>query len=238
KDLPEILEYAKEKGLITLLNTNGTKLSNEIVSFIDRVSLSLDGPEDVNDNIRGKGSYQEVIDAINLCKETKVPASFTFVINKRNINKVKDILSIGKAYKTKVNFQPMLEKQLGMSTNAKSLPSKREVREVIQFLIEKKKKGAYVGNSLGGLKHFLTYPSGELRGCISGKVYLRLSQNGHIQPCGSCKISSGLKISEIENSKIYNLLNRPECKECWCSNLVELNRIYNLEFDSIFNLLV
>jgi MoaA/NifB/PqqE/SkfB family radical SAM enzyme len=61
RDLPIILRYAKSKGLSLFLNTNGTGFNKELALLVDRVSLSLDGPESTNDYVRGKGAYRKVV---------------------------------------------------------------------------------------------------------------------------------------------------------------------------------
>jgi radical SAM protein with 4Fe4S-binding SPASM domain len=65
KDLPEIISYAKNLGMNVSLITNGYLLDDKIldtlVRYGVRVSLSIDGPEEINDAIRGKGAYQKAI---------------------------------------------------------------------------------------------------------------------------------------------------------------------------------
>jgi hypothetical protein len=129
----------------------------------------------------------------------------------------------------------MARKQVGISTNHKLLPTDKDLQRVIKYLIKQKKKGEYVGNSINGLKHFLTYPSGEHDGCISGKIYLRLSPQGNVCFCGSYNIKHKIRIDKVGNNRLNNLLNKPNCKQCWCANLVELNKIYNLEPGAVLN---
>ncbi len=71
-DLFPLVEYILKKGLFVAVNTNGTfleKYAEQIVaSKWTALFVSLDGFEEVNDKIRGAGSYQRVVkgfDAIN-----------------------------------------------------------------------------------------------------------------------------------------------------------------------------
>jgi radical SAM protein with 4Fe4S-binding SPASM domain len=68
KDLPEIIGYAKNIGLQVSLITNGYyidgKIFDNLVKHDVHVSLSVDGTEEINDAIRGKGAYEKAISAI------------------------------------------------------------------------------------------------------------------------------------------------------------------------------
>jgi radical SAM protein with 4Fe4S-binding SPASM domain len=68
KDLPEIIGYAKNIGMNVSLITNGYFLDNQIldtlVRYGVRVSLSIDGREEINDAIRGKGAYTKAVSAM------------------------------------------------------------------------------------------------------------------------------------------------------------------------------
>jgi len=68
KDLPEIIGYAKKTGLNVSLITNGYyvdgKIFDNLVRHDVRVSLSVDGTEEINDAIRGKGAYAKAVSAM------------------------------------------------------------------------------------------------------------------------------------------------------------------------------
>jgi radical SAM protein with 4Fe4S-binding SPASM domain len=68
KDLPEIIGYAKKTGLNVSLLTNGCfvdgKIFDNLVRHRVRVSISVDGTEEINDAIRGKGAYAKAVSAM------------------------------------------------------------------------------------------------------------------------------------------------------------------------------
>lgn len=75
-DFMELAKYIVDSGIILSVNTNGTFLEKYAQRIVKdewhALFVSLDGFEDVNDSIRGKGSYKRVIDgfkAINREKE-------------------------------------------------------------------------------------------------------------------------------------------------------------------------
>lgn len=72
----ELVEFIHSKGLFVTVNTNGTMLEQYaediIKSRIDRLIISIDGLEEVHDDIRGvKGTFKRVIDGINKINSLK-----------------------------------------------------------------------------------------------------------------------------------------------------------------------
>ena len=68
KDLPEIIGYAKNTGMNVSVITNGyfldDKTFDNLVRHEVRVSISVDGAEEINDAIRGKGAYSKAVSAM------------------------------------------------------------------------------------------------------------------------------------------------------------------------------
>jgi radical SAM protein with 4Fe4S-binding SPASM domain len=71
----ELIEYIQSKGMIATVNTNGTFLeryAEKIVAAQWRgVFVSLDGFEEINDSIRGSGSYRRVVAGFAAIKREK-----------------------------------------------------------------------------------------------------------------------------------------------------------------------
>ena len=65
KDLFEIVEYGKQLGLSVSIITDGRLADSDVVRNLVknevRVSISLDGAEEVNDRVRGIGAYRSAI---------------------------------------------------------------------------------------------------------------------------------------------------------------------------------
>jgi radical SAM protein with 4Fe4S-binding SPASM domain len=68
KDLFEIVRYAKKVGLNVSIITDGHLLDDTAIENIIknemRVSISIDGAENVNDRIRGKGAYASAVSTV------------------------------------------------------------------------------------------------------------------------------------------------------------------------------
>ncbi|MDD4000686.1 MAG: radical SAM protein [Bacilli bacterium] len=82
-----LLKKIKEYKMYGLLFTNGTLITPEIASFLveikwDKVLISLDGTENINDQVRGEGSYHKIINGLD------------YILKARN-NESKPIIGIG-----------------------------------------------------------------------------------------------------------------------------------------------
>jgi glycosyltransferase domain-containing protein len=72
KELPRMLELCKKCGHTVMVTTNGFLLSNrasEISSYIDNLQVSLDGPKEIHDSIRGKNFFDAAINGIKAIRE-------------------------------------------------------------------------------------------------------------------------------------------------------------------------
>ncbi|MGB9842405.1 MAG: radical SAM protein, partial [Candidatus Bathyarchaeales archaeon] len=76
KDIFEIVGYAKSLGLNVCLLTNGHFVDGKIYDNLVKnevwTSVSIDGPEEINDQLRGKGSYKKVLAAIQKLSKGRI----------------------------------------------------------------------------------------------------------------------------------------------------------------------
>lgn len=75
-DLEKIIAYTKRRGLLTTLTTNGILLTESriktlLAAGIDGVAVSIDGPQKIDDQIRGKGHFKKAILALRQICEWK-----------------------------------------------------------------------------------------------------------------------------------------------------------------------
>lgn len=74
--IKELITYIKKRGLFLSITTNGTLLSEyaeEIVRLrINRIHISIDGPEEIHDRIRGiKGTFNRIMKGLARIKKLK-----------------------------------------------------------------------------------------------------------------------------------------------------------------------
>lgn len=103
--LEESLRYAKEKGLVTTLTTNGLGLKRWApvldTNNLYELNLSLDGPADLHNTIRGNEySFAKAIEGIEalITLKSKVRINVYCVITEWNVARLAEFLKVMNAY--------------------------------------------------------------------------------------------------------------------------------------------
>ena len=101
EDLSELISYAYSLGLKGTIITNGTILNKKIIASALKFSwdfmISLDGscPE-INDKIRGQGSFQKTIETLDYLNDKKKDSliKMTFIIQDENVADIYNICKL------------------------------------------------------------------------------------------------------------------------------------------------
>jgi radical SAM protein with 4Fe4S-binding SPASM domain len=115
-DLLTIIKHIKKnKSKITVV-TNGTLIDNDLAfeiveARLDMLRISIDGNEPIHDAIRGQGTYDKIINGIQLINNAKYMLNSKFpriliqpCISKFNKSSIKDIAILSKNLKTELGF--------------------------------------------------------------------------------------------------------------------------------------
>lgn len=104
--LIESLYYANEKGLYTTITTNALTLKHKaekiINAGIDEIFISLDGPQEIHNEIRGhKASFQKAIEGIQLLNSSGHCPKITVIcaITEWNFNHLQQLIEDLKHFK-------------------------------------------------------------------------------------------------------------------------------------------
>ncbi len=226
-DIGEIIDHAHNKGIETKLNSNGALVPSRMGELrnLDVLTLSLEGPEDIHDAIRGRGSFSEVMEAAGAAKKNNVRLAFATVLTRHNLGAVEFLLETAKRFGTNVIFQPATQLILGGKDPNPVVPPCRDYRRVVEFLIEeKKRRDSVIANSVAGLKHLYNWPTPKYIRCASGIISCRIEPNGDVLYCSreehTFEVSNCVRDGFL--NAFYNL--KPiRCGNCWCASRVELN---------------
>ncbi len=105
KPILDLIDYTKKNKMPFWLLTNGinlTKYAKELVELnVDSIRISLDGPEEVHDKVRGaKGAFKKTINGVKLLLEEMERANsglqlgFYFTINDFNYHSVHELVKV------------------------------------------------------------------------------------------------------------------------------------------------
>ncbi len=197
KDLIRLCE--KHDDCIFHSFTNGTLVDEEFCQEMDRVgnlslSISLEGYEEVNDGRRGAGTFDRVMEAMDLLKAHGQIFGVSICYTRANVETVTSdefldmIIEKGCRYAWYFHYMPVGN---AASTDLLPTPEQREymyhrVREI---------RGMTGGKSIFA---FDFQNDGEyVHGCIAGgKNYCHINANGDVEPCVFVHYS-GANIREV-----------------------------------------
>jgi MoaA/NifB/PqqE/SkfB family radical SAM enzyme len=94
-----LVDYIHTKGIVTCISTNGTLLTEKTVACLTasplvHIQVSLDGATaEVNDYIRGQGTYLRILEGVELIAASKVPFSINTVVTSVNYSQLSNLKS-------------------------------------------------------------------------------------------------------------------------------------------------
>jgi len=238
-DIGDIISYSRNKGIKVKLNTNGYLLRDRIdeLKGVNLIQLSLDGKEEVNDLMRGRGSFKKILQGLDKAKEMGIEVFINSVLSRFNIEYLDDIFAICRSYQTGAYFQPARTNLLGGDKFNDSHPVHNEYKKCVRKLISLKKNRSHerlIRNSISGLKYLYNWPEPSHIPCYAGLVSFRLDSEGMLCNCSESR-DQGISILKHGFSKALKMLDYKPCKECWCSTQVEFNLAMNLNFNTLLN---
>lgn len=129
-DFCEILAYASDKGIETLVTSNGSIWSEEIAQTLLETNtlllISLDGDKRVHDKDRGKGAYATTVESIKNYRNAGVSLRINYLVRKNNLDKIGYIYRLVKKLKIDRLFYILIAPQGRAFTNAEFLLSDEE----------------------------------------------------------------------------------------------------------------
>ncbi len=94
EDLPELAQYAVEKGMRAVISTNGTLIDAKTAGILKDIGLSyvgisLDGTRKINDRFRGvDGAFDQALEGIVNSREAGIKVGLRFTINRFNAEEI------------------------------------------------------------------------------------------------------------------------------------------------------
>ena len=229
RDIDVIIEYAKHRGFLTTMNTNGSLLlevAPSITEHLDFAFVSLDYPDKYHDHIRGRpGSFREVVKGVHLLLETgHTNVTLVTTISTLNLHQIEAMarfaqeLGVGLSYNA---VEPTwIADYKGRSTsvvNDYGL-NESEMRFFYSKLLELKHQGYPLMESEWVLRDYAIQKPWI---CHFPKIFIYVSPDGFIFPCTytfhhPLVNLKGTPFAEYFTSQIYrdHVKNAEHCNEC------------------------
>jgi MoaA/NifB/PqqE/SkfB family radical SAM enzyme len=215
KDLNVLAKRAASHGCLVSMNTNGTLLNErrvgEVADVFDVVVVSLDGPKEVHDKIRGvPGTYDKAVEAIRLLKAHGVKVGVNSVATPTNIDVLPQFVE---ELRSRVDFaqvQPMHP----YPPAPENVPSDRQVSRLIDYLLRLKHSDpGFLAVPTDFVKGFKLFFRGEApKICHAGELYVAINPAGKLL---ACPARSDLVLGDTLSGSVDAILKGKRDSEGW-----------------------
>lgn len=219
-DFLPFLEMVRKRSVNfrwTILS-NGSLLTEDIAKKLKELEpanfqISLEGLEKTNDKIRGRGSFQKIIRAIELLDKAKVPIRISFTLSRQNYKEIKELAfqlaSLGVSWLAVRRIVPFGSGGENLKNLVLEPQELRDTYREIEKINNELKQKKFSLRVLGGCENAVfndEISSCELMsygqcGIIGGRI-LALMPNGDVLICRRFPIKIG-NILEESLEKIY-----------------------------------
>lgn len=144
-DFKEIYLYAKKKGILITLFTNGTLIDEKMADFLAdwmpySIEITLYGASEktYEDVTRIHGSYKKCMKGIELLLERKIPLELKTMAIRQNVHELSVMKKYAEDLGLKFRFDPIINARLDMCKNTQS--TRINVEDVVRLDLEDEKR--------------------------------------------------------------------------------------------------
>lgn len=225
KDLATLANRVVDHGCLVSMNTNGTLLNErrikELANTLDVVVVSLDGPKEFHDKIRGvPGTFDQAMHAIKLLKTNNIKVGANSVVTPLNIDVLPKFIEELRDVVDFIQIQPIHP----YPPVLENVPENGKISRLVDYLLKLKKTNPSFlvepKNFLEGFENF--FRGKALKICHAGELYVAINPSGKLLACParsdiilgdllSCSISELLK----KKQESQNWFKVSSCEGCW-----------------------
>jgi radical SAM protein with 4Fe4S-binding SPASM domain len=241
EDLLDFLEYIsryKQYFRRCTLLTNGSLLTKKFLQamkkrapIVSGIQISVEGPEEINDKIRGKGTFQKILQAVSLVKEHEISVHLAATVSHMNYPQILELLDLLLIY----DIRMTLRRFVPIGGGKQEIAAMLKPEELRDFYIKVEKLNQKYrlknGNAvfktdtcMSGLK-YAEWPNSKFHNCDTAKKNkssLAIMPNGDVYPCRLFPQSIGnlrkQTLKEIYEKNYEKILRNGEidmkCKKC------------------------
>lgn len=213
-NLIDYIDYAKDLNFDIVILSNGSLINNDfckkIKDKIKWIQVSLEGPKEINDYIRGNGSFEKILRGIKIALDNNIKISISTTINKLNYNKLFELYNEIKHLNI---WFLWFDRLIPFSEELKNIEINQE--EFLEFLVLLKQLKLKTIEEQSGIiistKRALQFLPGNesdlfIYNCSTCKHSLVLMPNGDLNTCPRLNI----KLGNLNRDKISDLITNNE----------------------------
>jgi len=205
------------------------------VKNVNYFTISLDGPKEMTDRFRGKGTYDKTIEGIKAARELGKDVIINSVISKSNTENdfhgIKKLLELAQNLGCRINFSMIYGDQFNQDTIGDCLIEKETHAKALDLIKNyKKRKFNFILFSdpcIEQLKHLRKW-----KHCYAGRLFCDLFPDGTVV---SCLFKENQGINGLKHGFVEAFNNLPDNGNCSCPSTCynELNCIFSLKPKSV-----
>ncbi len=251
KDIIDIMTYAERIGFqqISVVSNGTLLLEGQKIKQLEKLStllitISVDGPREVHDDLRGKGVYDKAVEALRELRARGITASISSVIMRQTIDRLKEIVDLAVDLGVPViSMQPYNRETAGMDNDHAAFEFRpdeetslrKKLRDILHYAASKNIV-VYTANMMDRVPPYLTRRIRPIPpdGCFVPSRLLLVDTSGETYPCFMMqRVMKEKSMGNVHDKSLDNIwhndihreltlmgLNR-ECPRCFaaCSDV-------------------
>ncbi len=222
KDIFELISFTDQHKINTCLTSNGTIIDNEIAkrlatAGVGVVNISIEGPQEVHDSLRGQGSFKKSIEALGHLSKCNIETTIATVVCRENYNSLPFVMELAHQFGvTTVKFQPFSEiflvnkdikrdfyiSPLAIGEVKRSIKAAAELSKTYKITLN---PNSYLDNIPGYLCGL--WKRRSRNGCSAIHSSCPISAKGDVYLCWTL---SDKVLGNARKSRLYDIWNSPE----------------------------
>lgn len=255
-DIGQMVDYAKSKGIVTEMNTNGyfMRQRGQDIRNLDSLVVSIDGAKKTNDKCRGQGSYDKAIEAVEIAKDLGMSVRLHGCLSRyHQLKDIDHIANLAVKYGTAFNFSAPSPIFFNDDQRMKGHPGQEQAAILHQRCIQLKAQGYPLTNTNTAADYVRKWPNPKTDvltnddfkkfsipkrsyvPCTAGKLYCTIDVDGRVYACASLW-RNALNYREVGFKKAWQHLHNLDCLSCNYIANIELNLLLGLNPRTLFEI--
>lgn len=193
--------YARELGFQTALMTNGSKIGRDDARQarslgVSEIQISLEGPRDIHETIRGKGSFDAALRGARILADQGQKVTANVTLSRLNAGRIEETVEMaGKAGFHSIGFSRLVPCGSGGSL-IDSMLDAQELKQTYRRILDlhspsfEVNSGDPLASVLAGVKP-AEGCSLSLSGCSAGFSGVTIAGDGAVMPCRRIGLKAG-----------------------------------------------
>lgn len=234
-DIGAIVQRILGHGMACKLNSNGVRLDAHRgeLEGLDLLQVSLDGPRDIHDAVRGVGAYEAAVRAVATAKATGIPTHLVCVLNRLNCARLDETLACARELGVRIQFQPMVRTPEAAEGFDRHHPTPEALVASLQHLLAVKRAGdapaRVLKNSRDELRYYLDLARTGAGPVGCDLVMATIEPDGRMSFCGRARRIEMHDTASLGFAAAFDRLRIPDCQGCTCIGRLRFSRLCRLE---------